>query len=125
MPTPWTLLECSGPQMLVIELWFQFEVYAFLPAVSLLPRVALFLLLSSHYVWFVVGVAEFFVDVGPRPKRNARAAGHWGFPTDFLKESRRRLSGTGQSARVVADEPNLKADAADAAERARAYRSGL
>ena len=80
---------------LAIEFWFQFEVYAFLPAVSLLPRVALFLLLSSHYVWFVVGVAGLFVNVGPKPKPNARPAGHWGFPSDFMSRrwaSRKRVA---------------------------------
>jgi len=108
---------------LVIELWFQFEVYAFLPAVSLLPRVALFLLLSSHYVWFVVGVAGLFVNVGPKPKPNARPAGHWGFPTDFMS---RRWASRARVAGNAAASDDLKAgDADDPAERARASRSDL
>ena len=55
----------------------------------------LFLLLSSHYVWFVVGVAGLFVNVGPKPKPNARPAGHWGFPSDFMSRrwaSRKRVA---------------------------------
>jgi len=79
---------------LTIEFWFQFEVYAFYPAVSLLPRVSLFLLLSSHYIWLGVGIGGMCVNVGPKPKVNARKAGHWGFPTDFADShwaSRKRV----------------------------------
>ena len=54
--------------LVLLEVWFQFEVYALLPAVSLLPRFALFSLLLSHYLWFVVSLSGLFlpdVDVPP------------------------------------------------------------
>ena len=89
--------------LFLVEFWFQFEVYAFLPSVSLLPRASLFTLLASHYIWFAVGIGELFVTVDAPPKAgprrqssSVRAAmfpavhqgprsptSSWGFPSDF------------------------------------------
>jgi len=51
---PLSLHDCM---LLSLELWFQFEVVAFLPLAPPLTRGAVYVLIASHYLWFLLAVS--------------------------------------------------------------------